>query len=226
MAESLSFDVQTRSETGKGVARRLRTLEFPRLPGVIYGGKELPQSISLLQKDLLKALEDESLQSRVVDLNVEGQTVRVIVKDIQRHPVKKQILHADFLRVSSDQMLTLQVPLRYINEDQCQGVKQQGGELSHLESEIEIRCLPVDLPEFIEIDVAELALGESIHLSDLNLPKGVVSIALTQGEGHDLPVASVHQARTTEYEEELEAVQDAEEPDQQAEEEEEEEDKE
>jgi large subunit ribosomal protein L25 len=120
----------------------------------------------------------------------------VIVKDVQRHPAKTAILHLDFLRISKTTALTIRVPLHFINEDSCIGVKKEGGIISHTMSELEVQCLPKDLPEYIEVDVSELALGSTLHISDITLPKGVESVALSHGSDHDLPVAAVNKAKS------------------------------
>lgn len=182
-----------REDKGKGASRRLRHQGL--VPSVIYGGTKNPQSISIIGKDFLKQLENEAFYSHIVTLDVDGKTEDVILKDLQRHPAKPVIMHADFLRVSKNQKLTTRVPLHFINEETSVGVKTQGGIVAHTMTDIEISCLPADLPEFIEVDVADLDLDTIIHLSDVILPKGVESVALAHGEDHDLPVVSINKPR-------------------------------
>ncbi|MFT7491973.1 MAG: large subunit ribosomal protein L25 [Pseudohongiellaceae bacterium] len=182
-----------REDKGKGASRRLRHQGL--VPSVIYGGSNEPQSISIISKDFLKHLENEAFYSHIVTLDVDGEAQDVILKDLQRHPAKHLIMHADFLRVSKNQKLTTRVPLHFINEDSCVGVKTQGGIVSHTMTDIEVSCLPADLPEFIEVDIATLKLDDILHISDIVLPKGVESVALIHGEDHDLPVVSIHKPK-------------------------------
>ena len=129
------------------------------------------------------------------------------MKDLQRHPAKKIIMHADFLRVDKNQEIVVQVPLHFINEDTCVGVKMQSGRISHQANEIEIRCLPDSLPEFIEVDMAEIEVGQVVHLSDIKLPEGVVSVALSLGEEHDLSIASIAAPKAEVDDEETDAIE-------------------
>lgn len=191
--EDFVVHAESREDQGKGASRRLRRQGL--VPSVIYGGSKDPQSISLISKDFLKHLDNEAFYSHIITLDVAGKTEDVILKDLQRHPAKPVVMHADFLRVSKNQKLTTRVPLHFINEEVATGVKTQGGILSHTMTDLEINCLPADLPEFIEVDVANLELDAILHISDLNLPKGVESVALIHGEDHDLPVASIHKPR-------------------------------
>jgi large subunit ribosomal protein L25 len=184
-----------REVSGKGASRRLRRLAG-EVPAIVYGGKKDPQSITLIHKDVIKALENEAFYSHIISLDVDGKSQDVIVKDVQRHPAKTAILHLDFLRISKTTALTIRVPLHFINEDSCIGVKKEGGIISHTMSELEVQCLPKDLPEYIEVDVSELALGSTLHISDITLPKGVESVALSHGSDHDLPVAAVNKAKS------------------------------
>ena len=180
----------SRTVTGKGSSRRLRRLEN-LVPGIVYGGKAEPTQIAIAQNLFIKALEDESFYSSVVSLEIDGKAQNVILKDLQRHPAKPIILHADFMRVDAKTEIVVNVPLHFVNEEQCVGVKMQSGKIQHEASEVEVRCLPKDLPEYIEVDMTEIEAGTTLHLSDVTLPKGVVSTQLALGEGHDLPIASV-----------------------------------
>ena len=192
MTVEFSLNAEVRSDLGKGASRRLRR-NVAMVPAVIYGGEKAPQSISLLAKELAKLLENEAAFSHVLSLNVAGSTESVLIKALQRHPAKGYVLHADFVRVIAGQKLTAHVPLHFINQETSVGVKQQGGEVSHVLAEVEVSCLPKDLPEFIEVDMAKVEVGQIVHLSDLKLPQGVELVALAHG--NDLAVANIHASR-------------------------------
>ena len=187
-----ALNAEVRSDLGKGASRRLRR-NVSMVPAVIYGGDKAPQSISLLAKDLAKLLENEAAFSHVLSLDVAGTKESVLIKALQRHPAKGFVLHADFQRVVAGQKLTAHVPLHFLNEATSVGVKQQGGEISHTISEVEVSCLPKDLPEFIEVDMAAVEVGQTVHMSDLKLPKGVELVALAHG--NDLAVSNIHASR-------------------------------
>ena len=189
---NFALNAEVRSDLGKGASRRLRRNES-LVPAVIYGGEKPAQSISLLAKDLAKLLENEAAFSHVLTLNVAGTNESVVIKALQRHPAKGFVLHADFVRVVAGQKLSAHVPLHFINEATSVGVKQQGGEVSHTISEVEVSCQPQDLPEFIEVDLAKVEVGQIVHLSDIKLPKGVELVALAHG--NDLAVANIHASR-------------------------------
>ena len=190
MSTDFTLHAKGREDTGKGASRRLRRLAG-EIPAIVYGGKKDPARIALIHKDVMKALENEAFYSHIVTLDIDGSSEDVILKDVQRHPAKKQILHLDFLRVSKSTKLHTKVPLHFINEDISIGVKTGGGIVAHTMTELDIMCLPKDLPEYIEVDMAEVAAGVSIHLSDLIIPEGVAIAALAFGEDRDIPVASV-----------------------------------
>ncbi len=189
-----SLTAKVRDDLGKGASRRLRRLG-DEVPAVVYGGKDPAQPITLEGREIKHALENEAFYSHIIKLKVDGGDQDVILKDVQRHPFKPVILHVDFMRVMADQKLTTRVPLHFINEDKCPGVKLQGGVISHNITELEIECLPKDLPEYIEVDMIAMELDSTVHLSDLKLPEGVESIELQHGEEHDQPVASIHVPR-------------------------------
>lgn len=194
MSDAFTINAEKRDVEGKGASRRLRRLDA-KVPAIVYGGKSKPQNIQIDHKDLVHHLENEAFYSHIISLVVDGKAEDVILKDLQRHPAKPVVLHADFQRVVRGQKMHVRVPLHFINEASSKGVKQGGGIVSHLMTDLEINVLPKDLPEFIEVDVAELGLGESLHISDLTLPKGVESIALSHGADHDLPVVSIIKPR-------------------------------
>ena len=202
MSNDFQLDAKARDDIGKGASRRLRRLSN-ELPGIIYGGKNPPQKITLSHKELNKALQNEAFYSHIITLSVEGKNEEVILKDLQRHPAKPVILHADFLRISKTQKFTTKVPIHFINEDICVGVKVGGGNVTRSMTELDILCLPADLPEYIEVDVAEVEIGHIVHISDINLPKGVESVALNHGEERDSPIFTVNQPKLEVVEEEL-----------------------
>ncbi|MFO1257986.1 MAG: 50S ribosomal protein L25/general stress protein Ctc [Gammaproteobacteria bacterium] len=187
-----------RNDMGKGASRRLRRLENC-VPGIVYGAEKAAQPISLIEKDVKKALENEAFYSHILKLTIDGKTEQVVLKDLQRHPYKARLLHLDFLRVSATQKLHMHIPLHFINQETAPGVKE-GGLVSHHVVELEVKCLPADLPEYIEIDMGQLGMDGVIHLSDVKLPKGVELIAHVDEE-HDTPVASIHRLRAAVEEE-------------------------
>lgn len=189
---NFALNAEARSDLGKGASRRLRR-NASLVPAVIYGGDKAPLSVSLVAKDFAKLLENEASYSHVLSLNVDGTVETVLIKALQRHPAKGFVLHADFIRAVADHKLTTSVPLHFINAESADAVKLQGGEISHTMSEVEVSCLPKDLPEFIEVDLAKVAIGQTVHLSDLTVPAGVELVALAHG--NDLAVANIHASR-------------------------------
>ncbi|MAD58493.1 MAG: 50S ribosomal protein L25/general stress protein Ctc [Porticoccus sp.] len=194
MSNDFKLNVIVRDDTGKGASRRLRRLAG-EVPAIVYGGKTPPQKISLPHKDLDYALQNEAFYSHIITLNIEGKNEEVILKDLQRHPAKPVIMHADFLRISKTQKLSTKVPIHFINEDVCAGVKLGGGNITRSMTELDITCLPADLPEYIEVDVAEVEVGQILHISDIKLPNGVESIALSYGEDRDSPIFTVNKPK-------------------------------
>ena len=191
MSNEFLLNAEIRSDAGKGASRRLRRLQ-DRVPGILYGGEAEPQMISVELRELKKALENEAFYSHILTLKVDGKDVQAVLRDLQRHPAKGVPTHADFLRVDKTHKITMNVPLHFINEAGSIGVKKQGGEIQHNVSEVEVSCLPQNLPEFIEVDMAGVELNAIVHLSDLKLPKGVELTQLALGEDHDQPVAAIH----------------------------------
>ncbi len=187
-----SLSAQSREEAGKSSSRRLRRLN-DLVPAIVYGGKNQPMSIQLAHKDLKRALEEEAFYSSVISLEIDGKKEPVVLKALQRHPAKSVVLHADFLRASAGSVLKVNVPLHFINETTCKAVKQEGGVVHHDAVEIEVACAPKDLPEYIEVDLAEAEMDQVIHMSDLKIPKGVTFVALSHGS--DLPIASIHKSK-------------------------------
>ncbi len=194
MTTEHKLTAKARNDLGKGASRRLRRLAS-EVPAIVYGGDKAPQTVSLLAKDLAKALEDDAFYSQVITLEIDGKNESVVLKDLQRHPSKEVVLHADFQRVKASQPITIRVPLRFINGDTCPGVKLGGGTINHAMTELEVKCLPKDLPEFIEIDLGEMQVGDILHIADLKLPAGVESVQLAMGAEHNQPVVSIHAPR-------------------------------
>jgi large subunit ribosomal protein L25 len=188
---SLSFEInaETRQDVGKGASRRLRKAN--KVPAILYGAGKPPQSLVLDQDVTLRNLAEEGFYSHILTVNFDGNSEQAVLKAVQRHPFKAQVMHVDLQRTSATQKLHMHVPLHFIGQEVAPGVKQ-GGLVSHHLIEVEIECLPKDLPEFIEVDVSQLDLNGLVHVSDLVLPAGVVIPALAQGEEHDQVVASVH----------------------------------
>lgn len=193
MSNTITLEATDRSVTGKGASRRLRKEGL--VPAIIYGGDAEPQQINLDHDSFFHALENEAIYTQVLSLKVGKKAQQVILRDLQRHPYKQLIMHADFFRINAKENINVTVPFHFINTDNCVGVKIGGGLLNHLMSEVEVTCLPKDIPEFIEVDVKDIELGASLHLSELTLPKGVEIVALTHGEDHDAGVAAVNKTR-------------------------------
>jgi len=191
---SFTLQANVRADKGKGASRRLRRLNH-QVPAILYGDDKEPVMLSVPHKDLVKCLDSEAFYSSIITLNVDGQPHKVLLRDLQRHPSEPRILHADFQRVSGTRKIHMRVPLHFIHEDNCAGVKQQGGVISHSMNELEVSCLAADLPEYIEVDLAQVMVGQIVHISDLKLPPGVESVALTHGADHDSAVVSVHAAK-------------------------------
>ena len=197
--ENFEINAKVRTDIGKGASRRMRHAGI--IPAIIYGAGKDPVSLSLSHNEINKNLSNESFYSHILTVNIDGKSEQAVLKDLQRHPYKPSILHLDLQRVSDTEKLSLRVPLHFINEDNCVGVKQDGGKISHQMTEVEISCLPKDLPEFIEVDLANVKTSEIVHLSSLTLPENVELVSLAHG---DLPVASVNLPRGTQEEEEEE----------------------
>lgn len=188
--ETFEIIAEPREDMGKGASRRLR--REGKVPGVVYGAGKDAMSIMVQHNEISHHLEDEAFYSHILTLQVGKAKEKVVLKDLQRHPYKPTILHLDLLRVDENEKLTIRVPLHFINEDKCIGVKSGGGVISHVMADLEISCLPKDLPEYIEVDLAEIDLGEGIHLTDLKLPEGSEIAALLHGGDAAQIVVTVH----------------------------------
>ena len=190
MSEDFKLNATARNDLGKGASRRLRRLAG-QVPAVIYGGNLAPASVSVSANELMKHLEHESFYSHIISLDVDGTAQDVILKDVQRHPSKPNVLHLDFLRVDKSTKVHTHVPLHFINEATSKGVKIQGGKVVHNLTQLDVICLPHHLPEFIEVDLANAEVGTILHISDLKLPGGVASADLQKGDDHNLAVVTI-----------------------------------
>ena len=204
MSENSEIKVQMRADVGKGASRRLRRAGM--VPGIIYGARKDPVMIQMVHHKLQKQLEQESIFSTILTLNLDGKKQQVLLKDLQRHPFRPFVEHIDFQRISAKEKIRTNVPIRFINEENSVGIKI-GGAVSHHIVNVEVMCLPKDLPEFLEVDVLDMDIGDSVTVSGLTLPKGVEIPSLAQGPEYDLPVVSVHTIHITEEEEEEEEIE-------------------
>ncbi len=189
MSNKIELAVELRQDVGKGASRRLRR-SGKAVPGILYGGVREPINLTLKSNELNKAMEAESFYSQILNLRFDGEDQQVVVRDLQRHPATGNVQHIDFLRIRADREITVSIPIHFLNADKNAEVKA-GNTISHNINEVEISCLPGDLPEFLELDVGDLAEGHALHLSDIKVPDGVTIDALELGEDYDQPVASI-----------------------------------
>ncbi len=208
MSDQFELQAEVREDMGKGASRRLRRLA-DQVPAIIYGGNKDPQPLTLIRKDLEKALENEAFYSHVLSIKVGKTSEKAILKDLQRHPAKDSVMHADFMRVDDKVAIKVHVPIHFLNEENSVGVKTQGGIVQHQTTDIEILCLPADIPEYIEVDMADIETGQIVHLSEVTLPENVTSVALALGEDHDLAIASIIAPRGASEDEEEVVDEDA-----------------
>lgn len=210
MSDDINVQATSRSVLGKGASRRLRRENL--VPAILYGGEGEPETINLKHNEVLKHLENDQFYSNLLMVSVDGkEAVRSVLRDVQRHPHRLQILHLDFQRVVAGAELTLTVALNFVNEEACYGVKTEGGMITHNESEVGIACLPRNIPDNLTIDMTDKKIGDSVHLSDIDLPEGVRLTDLNEpGDDSDRAVASVIASRKTLEEEDEEAAEAAE----------------
>jgi len=208
MSELFEINADIRTDVGKGASRRLRRAGM--VPAVLYGGDRDPVSLTIVHSEIMRHLDHEAFYSHVLTIRAGERLQKAILRDLQRHPYKPAVLHLDFQRVMDDTAIRVHVPLHSVNETTSVGVKL-GGVVLHNANDVEIECLPKDLPEYVEVDLAEVGLGESVFLSDLKLPEGVRLTAFLHGEqeAHDQPVVSIQAPRA---ESEGEAGAEGEEP--------------
>lgn len=190
MAKIHQVDAEVRSDEGKGASRRLRHAGM--VPAIVYGGDKPPRSIQLEHRVVLALSKHEWFFSSVLDLKVGGETEKVLLRDWQKHPFKLQMMHMDFQRIRAGEKLHTSIPLHFIGQEKSPAGKTSGVVVSHNITEIDVACLPEDLPEYIEVDLSGIDQGDMIHLSELSLPAGVEIPELRHGPEHDLPVVTVH----------------------------------
>ena len=198
MSDTIHLNADPRSDSGKGASRRLRHQGL--VPAIVYGGDSDPVQVSLDHNKFMHELDHETIYTQVVELQVGGLTEEVILRDLQRHPYKNKIMHADFFRIDKNTPIKIIVPIHVNNAEECVGVKLDGGMITQLVTEIEIIALPKDLPEYLELDAENLNLGETLHLSDIKMPQGVELTAMqnieeTEHDDHDLGVLAVVKTR-------------------------------
>ena len=197
------LEAESRSDMGKGASRRLR--RDGKVPAIMYGAEVDPQSITLVHSEIIKRLAHEGFYSHILTVNVDGKSTKAVLRDMQRHPAKPIIMHMDFQRVDENKAIHVNVPLHFVGADVAPGVKASGM-VSHELIGVDLAVLPAHLPEFIEVDISAMNIGDALHLSDLKLPETGVLVELGRGEGHDLPVVSIHAPRTVSDEEEQAAA--------------------
>ena len=210
MAEEFNLIAEIREDSGKGASRRLR--REGKVPAIIYGAGRPPRSLTFDHNKVLKQLESESFYSSVLSIKVGEKSQAAILKDLQRHPAKNLILHMDLQRIVEDEEIRMNVPLHFVGEDVAPGVKQGGGNVSHLMTDVEVVCLPKNLPEYLEVDVSGLELDQMLYLSDIKLPAGVEMPLLAQGPEHDQAIVSIHVIKAAAVEEPVEEEAAAEAP--------------
>lgn len=184
----MQFNATPRSVQGTSASRRLRRAS--RIPAIVYGGKEQPANIELDHNEIYHALRKEQFHASILDMQLEGKSHQVLLRSVQWHPYKQIVMHVDFQRVSADQVLHTKVPLHFTNAETSPAVKLSAAIISHVMNEIEIACLPANLPQFIEVDLTKLIGGASIHLADITLPKGVTYLA-HRGDANPVLVTAI-----------------------------------
>jgi large subunit ribosomal protein L25 len=207
MKQEFNLIAEFRDDQGKGASRRLR--REGKVPAILYGAGREPRLLALDHNKIMHQLQIESFYSSILTITVDDKGQDVIVKDIQRHPAKPQILHMDFQRIVADQKIRMKVPLHFLGEDIAIGVKVGGGKVAHLMSDVEVSCLPRDLPEYFEVDVSALDIDDMLYLSDIKVPAGVDIIELTHGKEHDQPIVSIHVIKEQVIEEPVAVVAEA-----------------
>ncbi len=207
MTDLFTLDAELRTDLGKGASRRLRHAN--KVPAILYGEGQEPVSLTLEHKNVFRAQQEEAFYSHVLTLNIAGKPVECLIKDMQRHPFKDIVMHLDFLRIDAKHALHTNVPVHFINEE---NVTKAGATIAHHVTEIAVTCLPKDLPEFIEVDLVDLEVGQTLHLSDVKLPKGVSSDELAKGESHDQAVVTANAPKAQKDDEDEAAAPEAEAP--------------
>ncbi len=190
MSEHFTLAADVRSDLGKGASRRLRR-QADEVPAIVYGAHKPVQNIALKHNDIAKALKHEAFFASILILTIAGKKEKAVLKAVQRHPFKPRILHVDFQRIDEKEKLVMHIPLHFLNEDSAVGVKTGGGIVSKQMTDIEVKCLPSDLPEYIEIDIAALEVDQAIHLREITLPHGVELAHAIHDEAHNHSVVSI-----------------------------------
>jgi large subunit ribosomal protein L25 len=196
MAHQFSLAAETRRDAGKGASRRLR--REGKIPGIMYGGGQAPTGVAFDANALHRNMAEEAFLSSILTVTLDGKEMQAIVRDYQPHPAKRAILHLDLQRVVATEKLRMTIPLHFVNEELSPGVKLGGASVSHLLTELEVSCLPKDLPEYIEVDIAPMQLNDMLHIRDLKLPAGVEVPGFEANSDSDLPVVHVHVLRAVE----------------------------
>jgi large subunit ribosomal protein L25 len=205
MAKDFDLIAELREDRGKGASRRLR--HQGKVPAIIYGAGRPPRSLTFDHNKVIRQLQNESFYSSILNIEVNEKSQAAIVKDIQRHPSKPQIMHMDFQRIVEDEKIRMNVPIHYLNAEDAAGVKEEGGSVSQLITDIEVTCLPKDLPEYFEVDIENLGLNEMLFISDIPLPEGVEIPILAQGPENDRPIVSIQFIKEVVIEEEVEEIE-------------------
>ncbi|GHF95613.1 50S ribosomal protein L25/general stress protein Ctc [Thalassotalea marina] len=187
MTDLFTLEAEVRTDLGKGASRRLRHAN--KVPAILYGEEKEPVSLTLAHNKVVRAQQEEAFYTQVLTLVIGGEKVECVVKDMQRHPFKPQVMHLDFLRVDASHPIHSNVPVHFVNEE---AATKKGGTIAHHIAEIAVTCLPGNLPEFIEVDVADIEVGQTLHLSDVKFPEGVTSDELAKGESHDQAVVTLN----------------------------------
>jgi large subunit ribosomal protein L25 len=208
MSQDFDLIAEIREDQGKGASRRLR--RSGKVPAIIYGAGRPPRQLTFDHNRVIQQLENESFYSSILNIKVGEKSQAAIVKDIQRHPAKRIIMHMDFQRIVEGEKIKMNVPIHYLNAEESIGVKQEGGSVSQLVNDVEVSCLPKDLPVYFEVDIAELKLNEMLHLSDIKVPEGVEIPELAQGPEHDHAIVSIQLIKVVEEVEETEVEEAAE----------------
>ncbi|MDE0753986.1 MAG: 50S ribosomal protein L25/general stress protein Ctc [Woeseiaceae bacterium] len=204
MSKDFDLIAEIREDQGKGASRRLR--HKGKVPAIIYGAGRPPRQLAFDHNRVLQQLENESFYSSILNIKVGDKSQAAIVKDIQRHPAKQLVMHMDFQRIVADVKIKMNVPIHYVNAEEAVGVRVGGGSVSQLITDVEVSCLPKDLPEFFEVDIVALELNEMLHISDIKVPDGVEIPQLAQGQGNDHAIVSIHVIKAVVEEEDVEVV--------------------
>ena len=205
MAKEFDLIAELREDRGKGASRRLR--HEGKVPAIIYGAGRPPRALTFDHNKVIRQLENESFYSSILNIQVDEKSQAAIVKDIQRHPSKPRIMHIDFQRIVADEKIRMNVPIHYVNAEIAKGVAEEGGSVSQLITDVEISCLPRDLPEYFEVDIENLDLNEMLYISDITLPEGVEIPQLAQGPEQNRPIVSIAFIKEVVIEEEVEEIE-------------------